>query len=171
MVQQAAVTAYIDDNITETYLQNQRDILRILSAKLHTAMIAVGIDVHKAQGGFYFFLDFHPFQQKLSFKLGIDTSDLLCEDILAKTGVALLPSTAFGFSSSHLSARMAYVDFDGTAALNEATKKGGRIDEELVDKYCANTVEGVDKLCEYFAALDVKDVGSSSCSSTGSEKL
>ena len=86
-------------------------------------------------------------------KLGIITSESLCEDILEKTGVALLPSNVFGFPSTHLSARMAYVDFDGNAALSQVVSNGGVVDESLVHTMCANTIEGVQKLCDYFATV------------------
>ena len=155
MVQQAAVVAYTHDDVTEAYLQSQRSILRILAEVLYSMLNAVGIGVHRAQGGFYLFLDFHQFKGNLELKLGITTSASLCEDILNKTGVALLPSNAFGFPSTHLSARLAYVDFDGDAALSLAELNGKVVDEDLVHKACGNTIEGVEKLCEYFALVAV----------------
>ena len=59
----------------------------------------------------------------------------------------------FGFPSTHLSARLAYVDFDGDAALSLAELNGKVVDEDLVHKACGNTIEGVEKLCEYFALV------------------
>jgi aspartate aminotransferase len=152
VMQKAAMTAYIDDDVTEVYLQSQRNILRTLSERLYYSLNAVGIGVHRSQGGFYLFLDFRPFQRNLELKLGITTSESLCEDILNRTGVALLPSNAFGFPLTHLSARLAYVDFDGDAALSLAARDHGKVDDDFVYQVCGDTIEGVERLCEYFTS-------------------
>ncbi len=50
-------------------------------------------------------------------KKGIKNSRQLVEDILESTGVALLPGIDFGRPESELTFRLAFVDFDGKAAL------------------------------------------------------
>ena len=37
----------------------------------------------------------------------------MCEDILNKSGVAILPGSDFGFKKSKMLARLSYTDFDG----------------------------------------------------------
>ena len=62
-----------------------------------------------AQGGFYMLPKFGMKQMNNSLEF--------CNKILEETGVALLPGTSFGRPSNELTARLAYVDFDGTGAL------------------------------------------------------
>jgi aspartate/methionine/tyrosine aminotransferase len=76
----------------------------------------VGLRVHPAQGGFYLLLDFSPFAEQLA-QRDLSSDSRLCERLLDETGVALLPGSSFGMRSEVLTARMAYVDFDGRAAL------------------------------------------------------
>jgi len=148
-VQKAAVLAYKNDEITQTYLANQRKILSILAAKSHAALSESGIKVHKAEGGFYFYVDFTPFADKIRAQ-GIENSADLCVEILKETGVALLHSAVFGIPADYFSARLAYVDFDGTKALKAAETE--EINDEFVEKYCAYTLEGIRGLSEWFKA-------------------
>ena len=69
--------------------------------------------------------------------------------LLRETGVAFLPGSAFLRDASELSARMAFVPFDGERALN-ALK--GKADDDSLDKeingeflrqYCPEVVEGM----------------------------
>lgn len=145
----AAIEAYRNDAVTDKFLQDQRDILKILAAKSHTAMTEAGIDVHPAQGGFYFYVDFMPFEAKLKAQ-GLNTSEEVCATIMKETGVALLHSEVFGIPKEYLSARMAYVDFDGAAALKAAETE--EINDAFVEKYCAYTLEGIRGLANWFAA-------------------
>lgn len=146
-VQYAAVVAYQNDDVTQTYLENQRKILTILAKKSHEALSDAGIKVHEAKGGFYFYLDFTPLSD--SFKQqGITTSEELCVAILKETGVALLHSAVFGIAAEYFSARMAYVDFDGAKALEAAETE--EINEAFVEKYCAYTLDGIRNLSSWF---------------------
>ena len=52
------------------------------------------------------------------------TSRELCERLLVETGVAILPGHEFGRPAEELTARLAYVNFDGEQAL------------EAVDRIC-----------------------------------
>ncbi|PIR39431.1 MAG: aminotransferase [Alphaproteobacteria bacterium CG11_big_fil_rev_8_21_14_0_20_39_49] len=149
--QNAAVVAYKNDEVTQKYLANQRAILKILAAKSHTALTAAGIKVHEAEGGFYFYVDFTPFKEKFNAQ-GINTSEKLCLEILKNTGVALLHSAVFGIPAEYLSARLAYVDFDGTKALKAAEKE--EINDEFVEKYCAYTLEGIRGLADWMKNVD-----------------
>jgi aspartate aminotransferase len=148
-VQFAAVEAYRNDDVTETFLQNQRDILRILAAKAHTLMTDAGMAVHAAEGGFYFYVDFTPFAAQIKAQ-GIRSSEELCQAIIAETGVVLLHSAVFGIPADYFSARMAYVDFDGAAALKAAETE--EIDDAFVDKYCGYTLEGIAALSKWVEA-------------------
>ena len=75
--------------------------------------------MHPPQDGFYLLFDFSSFAEELANR-NISTDTQLCDRLLNEQGVALLPGKAFGMSSEALTARLAYVDFDGLAALQEA---------------------------------------------------
>ena len=151
IVQEAACTAYKLDEVTYGYLHNQRQILHLLSFKLHGMLTAAGINVHRAQGGFYFFIDFSPFALALKDKYSISTSEELCRKLLSDTGVALLHGEVFGFAPTKLTARLAFVDFDGDAALQAANTS--EINAQFIEKQCDTTIEGVRQLCLWIASI------------------
>lgn len=115
-IQGAALAAYQLDTEVHQFLKAQREILSAIGAAVYGALVEAGLRVHPPQGGFYLLLDFSPFSEPLA-QRGLSSDNLLCERLLEDTGVALLPGSAFGVQSKALTARMAYVDFDGQAAL------------------------------------------------------
>ena len=101
-------------------------------------------------GAFYLFPDFSPLASGLASR-GIASSAQLCECLLDETGVALLPGCAFGRDDHELTARLAYVDFDGAQALAAAEGLGAQqaIDPEFLERYCTRTLTAVDRLCKW----------------------
>ena len=83
----------------------------------------------------------------------LTTSTTVCEALLRDTGVALLPGTAFGMEPQQLSARLAYVDFDGVAVLDAARKSAVTtpLNEAFLQAHCAHQLEGIDALCRWAA--------------------
>eukprot|EP00039_Didymoeca_costata_P001362 m.51859 g.51859 ORF g.51859 m.51859 type:complete len:457 (-) comp10758_c1_seq1:155-1525(-) len=119
-VQMAAIAAYQSDhNQLDGYLQQQRLILKALGNWTAETLRTAGIRVHSPQGGFYLLPDFTDLTPIMENK-GIHNSIDLCNQLLRDTGVALLPGQAFGLPEHHLSARLAYVDFNGVDALSLA---------------------------------------------------
>ena len=76
----------------------------------------------------------------------------MCEDILNKTGVALLPGSDFGLRSSKMIARLSYTDFDGTSFLNN-TLGSNKLDNADLKKYAPNIVDGVSALKDWSNSL------------------
>ncbi len=75
--------------------------------------------------------------------------------ILEETGVAMLPGTAFGRDPHELASRLCYVDFDGGEALHKVkVDGGGKAKDKFIEKYCANTLEGVHKLAKWAKKLN-----------------
>ena len=72
-------------------------------------------------------------------------SSELCDAILDETGVAMLPGSDFGFNSKKMLTRLSYTDFDGSNFLKNTLNKN-TINEEIIEKYAPNVVEGVKKL-------------------------
>ncbi len=157
-VQLAAIEAYKNDKITQDYLAHQRRILARIGAHVQEELSQAGLLVHAPQGGFYVFVDFSAHQKNLG-EIGVKTSHELCARLLADTGVALLPGDAFGMASEHLSARLAYVEFDGVAALAASEKIG--LEQELpstfLQTHADKTLRGISRLRQWFATLAITE--------------
>jgi aspartate aminotransferase len=71
--------------------------------------------------------------------------------VLEETGVAFLPGEAFGREAGELTARLAYVDFDGARALvaSRAVRDDDELDETFVRTYCEPVMLAIDRLCEW----------------------
>ena len=82
--------------------------------------------------------------------MGIETSSVLCEKLLEDTGVVLLSGEAFSRPPEEFTARLAYVTFDGSEALEAAD---GSVDDSFLGKYCPKVVEGIDRLTKWAEAL------------------
>ncbi|MBZ9540331.1 aminotransferase class I/II-fold pyridoxal phosphate-dependent enzyme [Modicisalibacter tunisiensis] len=116
-VQYAAITAYTLSSALTAYVARQRMILAELGEACANRLSAAGVRVHAPDGGFYLFPDFGAFRESLA-RRGITTSAELTRRLLDEAGVALLPGSAFGCRPHQLTARLAYVDFDGAALLD-----------------------------------------------------
>lgn len=139
-IQVAALTAYELDAELHGFLTAQRRILRAIGTAVHRALAEAGIRARAPQGGFYLLLDFSPFSELFA-ERGIQSDSQLCDRLLADTGVALLPGGAFGLPTGSFTARLAYVDFDGQAALRD------------VDRIETNAAVHAAKMLEGLAAL------------------
>lgn len=116
-IQLAAVAAYSGPQLARNFLDKQIAMLVQVSNYCSEALSGAGVKVHSAQGGFYLFPDFSPFTEELQ-SAGINSSDELTRKLLVDTGVALLPGSAFGMRPESLTARLAFVDFDGSQILD-----------------------------------------------------
>lgn len=149
-IQYAAVRAFIGGIKIENYLWNCRIILRRLARLLVAKLKNVGVDVPDPDGAFYLFPDFSSFKEKFA-KKNIKTGLELAHKLLDETGVAILPGISFGRPENELTARIAYVDFDGVKALSasEQIKSEKEIDEDFLETYCGNTIDAVNIICDW----------------------
>lgn len=149
-IQFAAIQAFKGGTEIEEYLWHVRKILSTLGMDCAHTLQKAGIKVHEPVGGFYLFLDFSNHTDKLRAK-GITSSKELCSQLLADTGVALLHGHCFSRPQEELSARLAYVDFDGAGALAAArtVPLHGPLPEDFDKIYCAKVIEGVNRIIEW----------------------
>jgi len=151
-IQYAAVRAFEDNPEVERYLDRSRRVLRALGRNLASRLMEAGIRTARPRGGFYLFPDFRSKAKQLRAK-GIRTSPELCERLLEETGVAILPGSSFGREPEELTARISYVNFDGTKALESAAQAEAAGIEELDDaflrQYCGDCLDGVDRICDW----------------------
>jgi aspartate aminotransferase len=149
-IQFAAVAAFQGDIRIERYLWHARRILAALGNQCASMLTTAGVEVYPPEGAFYLFPSFAPLAERLS-KRGITTSKALCERLLADTGVAILPGEVFGRPPEELTARIAYVDFDGTRALSasETIPLEQPLPEGFTGVWCFNVINAIRLLIDW----------------------
>lgn len=146
-IQYAAIEAYRFGDEISTYVQREREVLSLFGARAAKTLNDAGVKTADPEGGFYLFPDFDLWRDALNAR-GINSSNQLCTALLEEAGVALLPGTAFGMPEDQLVARLAYVNFDGKAAL--------AADADL-DRIYQPISEGLEAISEWLkASAEVK---------------
>jgi aspartate aminotransferase len=149
-VQYAAVRAFKGGQSIERYLSHVRRILAALGNRCAEMMTEADIRVERPEGGFYLFPDFSPHARVLA-RRGVTDSAALCERLLSETGVALLPGVAFQRPPVELTARLAYVDFDGAKALVASENLGLNqpLPADFIDFCCLGVLEAVKQVISW----------------------
>ena len=113
-----------------------------------------GIRVHPPVGAFYLFLDFSVFKDKLE-KHGIKDSPTLCEKLLEEKHVALVPGRSFGRPVEELTARLAYVNFEGASALSasENIPLDSPLPDDFTRKWCGDVLTGTIAIAGWISGL------------------
>ncbi len=149
-VQYAAVRAFLGGVRIERYLWHARRILAALGNECTRILVGAGIGVHPPVGAFYLFPDFTPLAAELE-QRGVEGSESLQQLLLEETGVAILPGVAFGRPEKELTARLAYVDFDGAGALaaSETHPLDSPLPGDFTDRYCFKVIEAVRRIAKW----------------------
>lgn len=148
-IQFAAVRAFKGGSDIERYLTRCRHVLKALGNWITTELEAARIRTLAPQGGFYLFPDFGAHRDAL-LNRGISTAAQLCNRLLEETGVAILPGADFGRAREELTARLAYVDFDGAKALSKLENdENAAIDDDFLVTHCPNVVNAIRRICEW----------------------
>ncbi len=149
-IQYAAVSAFRGSIVIERYLTNVRRILYSLAKKSVEILQNGGIRVHMPAGAFYLYIDFSNFSEKLALK-GITGSTELCKQLLEDTGVAILPGSAFMRPKTELTARLAFVNFDGARALamSETIPVNDKIPDDFDQYCCRSVIEAMENIVEW----------------------
>jgi aspartate aminotransferase len=149
-IQHAAVRAFRGGIRIERYLRSSRRILAALGRWCSGRLRSAGIDVDDPAGAFYLFPDFGPHGESLR-RRGVRTSVDLCDRLLEETGIAILPGSDFGRPRNELTARLAYVDFDGARALAaaEVLPKEEDLGPEYLQTYCGTTLDAIDGIVDW----------------------
>ena len=134
-IQYAAITAYNSDQ--SEYLKKARTILKGVGNYIYEILKSNNTIVNKPDGGFYLMPEF--------VNKNFSNSCKMCNDILVKTGVALLPGTDFGLPPEKMIARLSFTDFDGKKFMQNL-KNNTKVDENLLRKFAPKIVEGTKRL-------------------------
>jgi len=75
----------------------------------------------------------------------------MCSRLLEDTGVAVIPGIEFGRKPEELAARIAYVDFNGKAALDAVASipESQPLSEEFLKTYCGKVIKAIDRMCDW----------------------
>jgi aspartate aminotransferase len=141
-IQYAAIEAYNGDY--SLYLSHVKKILSCTGIYAYKRLNSNVINVTKPQGGFYIFPEF--------VNANFESSAEMCNDILNKTGVALLPGSEFGLDKKLMVARLSFTDFDGYNFMKN-TSGSKKLDNVDLEKYAPNIVKGIHKLKQWSNAL------------------
>ncbi|MBN2175942.1 MAG: aminotransferase class I/II-fold pyridoxal phosphate-dependent enzyme [Bacteroidales bacterium] len=145
-IQYAAIEAFRENQEIENYLKTSRKILKFLAKILTSRLEEMQVAFPKPEGAFYIFPNFEFYRENLE-KKGIFTSVEMCNKLLEETGVAILPGSDFGRQPEELTARIAFVDFDGKKALRLAANYGELpLDDEYVDQNFKKMMKAFDIL-------------------------
>jgi aspartate aminotransferase len=153
-IQYAAVTAFNGGSWMDEYLYHARRVLREIYKFISNKFDKLNISYPTVHGAFYIFPDFEFYREKLKSK-DIYTSVELCEKLLEDTGFAMLPGTDFGRQPEELTARIAFVDFNGAEALGASRKNNGTrlLDGDFVINHCGNISVAFEKLEQWLGDL------------------
>ena len=134
-IQYAAITAYNSDQ--SEYLKKARTILKGVGNYIYEILKSNNTIVNKPDGGFYLMPEF--------VNKNFSNSCEMCNEILVKTGVALLPGTDFGLPPEKMIARLSFTDFDGKKFMQNL-KNNTKVNENLLQKFAPKIVEGTKRL-------------------------
>ena len=152
-IQYAAVRAFQFDEEIQIYLHHVRRILALLGQKTAAILKEGNIGVNEPTGGFYLFLDFNNFAEKLK-KKNITTGTKFCNRLLEETGVAILPGVDFNRPAGELSARLSYVDFDGAKALEASylIPLDKPLPDNFLEQHCNKVIDAAKLMVEWVNA-------------------
>ena len=134
----AAVEAYSGNY--DSYKDKVKSILNAIGNYVYNHLKSNKVLISAPQGAFYLMPEFKNKKYK--------NSSELCEAILNKTGVAMLPGSDFGFKPKRMLTRLSYTDFNGTEFLKNVADHNS-IDGEMIKKYAPNVAEGVSRLSNW----------------------
>lgn len=150
-IQRAATVAFEGSDDIERYLAQVRRLLSALGRVTARRLEAKGLRCAQPSGGFYVFADFGPVWTADN----TSTSRHLVERLVDEAGVALVPGSAFGRPLEELTARLAYVDFDGAKALSAVgvIPKEQPLDETFLRRHCSPVIEAVERIGEFVESI------------------
>lgn len=149
-IQFAAIKAYENNNKLQQYLHNTRRVLERVGLTMHEQLAQAGLKVTAPDGGFYMLPSFENHREALNAR-GIKTSAELAARLLEDTGVAVLPGSDFGLPDDLLAVRIAYVDFDGTKALDAASHiaDNDKLPDEFMSQHCPRILEATKRIIQW----------------------
>src|SRR5690554_5449077 len=153
-VQYASISAFEGGEDIDEYLKHSRRVLKAIGCYIHRRLTRMDVVAQEPEGAFYLFPDFSAYREALD-RHDIKTSAAFCKRLLEATGVAMLPASDFGFVPDQLSARLAFVDFDGGEALELAADRFAEqeLGNEFVEVAAGRLVTAMDRMEDWLKTL------------------
>ena len=149
-IQHAAVVAFRGGPEIDRYLTETRRVLGAVGRLSARLLAESGWGVRSPEGGFYLFPDAGGRSDSLR-AAGVSTSAQMCERLLSERGVATLPGVSFGRPAGEFTLRLAYVDFDGAAALAAAAQSGSSsLGDAFAREVAPRTITGIEEMGAWF---------------------
>jgi len=157
LVQFAAIPAFADSPVMVEYLADTRSLHALMARELQRRLRAVpGARICTPDGGFYFMLDLNDVAPRAAAR-GLESSGEVAAALLGHPiHVALLAGEATELPAEDLSFRVAFVDYDGAAAMRRyrAERPAGPVAEaQFVEAAAPRMTEGVERLSRWIEAL------------------
>ncbi len=150
-IQYAAIKAWDKTKEVEDDIKLATSIHKACAHYFYERLSDMGIDCPAPQGAFYLFISFIKYKNQLE-NLGIKTNQELCKYLLEKYQIALLPGDDFYYPIDSLTARLAFVDYNGKDVMN-AAKKSEQLNKQFIEKYCPNVKNGLDVLNNFLDSI------------------
>ena len=156
-IQHAALAAFDTGPELDEYIEVTRNIHRIMAFDLRRRFLTLpGVRVSDPRGGFYFLAGFNEWRDKIN-AAGLHTSSSCMNALLAHPHhVAMLAGDSCLLDSDDLSFRVAFVDYDGAAAMQRyRAAPPATADEEaaFVEATAPRMIDGVARLRAWLDSL------------------
>ncbi|KAJ6251630.1 aminotransferase [Anaeramoeba flamelloides] len=146
-VQHAAIKLFREFHLMDDYLKKSNFSLHVLTEEINKILHKSQIKFHEPEGGFYYYLNFNNYKDKLARK-GIYNNVDFCTQLLKDTGVAVLAGSYFGHDDHDIFARYSYVDFNGSDVINN-----DNLSYTDIVKIGKKVLEGTQVLVDYLENL------------------
>jgi aspartate aminotransferase len=149
-VQYAAVQAYTASGEMDVYLQITRSIHALIGQKLSERFARIpGLNVTEPKGGFYFLADFNHLGETMQ-KKGIGCANELSKALIAHPHhIAVVTGDSLVVEPDNFCARIAFVDYDGSAAYDDYRQNPPANEHEkegFFTKHAARMLRGAEAL-------------------------
>ena len=153
-IQHAAVAGFEISKDVDEYFEITRNIHHIMGEYTHNSLLEIeGVKVTKPEATFYLLADFNAFATDLQ-KVKINTSQKLSESLMVHPyHTAIVGGDSLVLERTDFSARIAYVDYDGTKVYQSYKKQKPKTHSErteFVKNNAPKMVQGIKMIAKFF---------------------
>ena len=156
-IQHAALAAFDTGPVIDDYIEVTRNIHRIMAADLRRRFLTLpGVRVSDPHGGFYFLADFNEWGEAINASGLSGSSDCMNALLAHPHHVAMLAGESCLLTPTDLSFRVAFVDYDGAAAMQRyGVNSPTTVEQEatFVEAVAPRMIDGVARLRAWLDAL------------------
>ncbi|BFZ24662.1 hypothetical protein BsWGS_27701 [Bradybaena similaris] len=139
----------------DEYIQHTTRIMKAVGQFCARELRSEGVSVVEPTSGYYIFPNFEVIRPALQ-KRGILTCQGMCDLMLSEIAVAVMPGGPEHLRpDDELTARLCYVNFDGTEPLAESRRRGldSKLNDSFVKDFCSPVYNGITVLKNWVLKL------------------